>query len=370
MIFENYIDNLITNLENIEGCLNKKNPKIINICLEGGAFSGSYQYGVLLLIKKLEKKGYIKVNKISGVSIGALMGLVYLTNRLDLVFDYDIKIREYWKNNINYSIVKNKLLNDFIYNDLKNYSDISLCNIINNNLYIKYFNCNTKKYIIKQEYKSKQEIYETILKTTHIPFLANEERTLFYDCIDTSNNDTSNNDMSNIINKEYFLDGGFPYLIQERNNDKNIQTLVLSLSNLYFSKSMLLIDNETNASIRILEGMLYGYKFFKTGNSNMLCSYYDKYSYLNKGIFKLKSFLIYIISLLLSHIFWVLKSYNIDINFIFINTKEYLYKTYPDIKHLLEKTNTNNNYNFLIYKLFIIIKLILKYFIVLIDKQL
>ena len=54
-----------------------KEPIEYNIILEGGAFNGIFSGGALMLIKELEKKHYLKVNKISGASVGALMGFLY-----------------------------------------------------------------------------------------------------------------------------------------------------------------------------------------------------------------------------------------------------------------------------------------------------
>ena len=72
----NYIENLASNYTI------RDNPIAIDLVLDGGAFNGFYQLGSLKLIKQLEKKGYLKVNKISGVSVGSIS----ILNDFDVVY--------------------------------------------------------------------------------------------------------------------------------------------------------------------------------------------------------------------------------------------------------------------------------------------
>ena len=72
---------LINNLA--ENYPKNKEPHIYNIILEGGAFNGIYSGGALILVKQLEKKHYLKVNKLSGASVGALISFLYLIDKLD-----------------------------------------------------------------------------------------------------------------------------------------------------------------------------------------------------------------------------------------------------------------------------------------------
>ena len=68
---KDYLHTLIENLD-------KKNiPKEIDLILDGGAFNGAFQYGILLYIKELETLKLLNVDKISGCSVGALLGTLY-----------------------------------------------------------------------------------------------------------------------------------------------------------------------------------------------------------------------------------------------------------------------------------------------------
>ena len=73
----------------------------LDLVLESGAANGSYHIGCLLYIKELERKNKLKIDRISGSSIGAIAGLYYLTDTLDdFIEDYKT-LRECFKRHLN-----------------------------------------------------------------------------------------------------------------------------------------------------------------------------------------------------------------------------------------------------------------------------
>ena len=71
-MFENYIEQLLQNIP-------KQNvPYKLDIVFEGGSFNGLYGMGVLLFVKQMEKKGYVKIDRFSGASVGALGCFKYI----------------------------------------------------------------------------------------------------------------------------------------------------------------------------------------------------------------------------------------------------------------------------------------------------
>ena len=72
-----HIKNLVVNLPKEE------NLGSIDLVLESGAANGSYQIGCLLYLKELENQKKVKIDRISGSSIGAISGFYYFTNMLD-----------------------------------------------------------------------------------------------------------------------------------------------------------------------------------------------------------------------------------------------------------------------------------------------
>ena len=133
-ILNKYIEALIDNV-------NPKNiPKEMDIVFDGGAFNGSIGQGILLYIKSLTKKYNIKINRVSGCSIGAVLATIFLSN---ITYDYDgyFKIiSKSLKKNINlkkYNIILKKII-------FKEIKDDNLTHL-NNRLFISYYDMKKKK---------------------------------------------------------------------------------------------------------------------------------------------------------------------------------------------------------------------------------
>jgi len=73
-----YITRLVDNLP--DDFKERKTPLRIDLVLDGGLFNGSYLIGALQFLKELERRKYIRVDRISGASIGSIVGLAYLSD--------------------------------------------------------------------------------------------------------------------------------------------------------------------------------------------------------------------------------------------------------------------------------------------------
>ena len=62
-------------------------PKDVDLILDGGAFNGVYMLGGLFYIKELEQREKINIKRISGCSIGAVLGLLFMLNKMDISID-------------------------------------------------------------------------------------------------------------------------------------------------------------------------------------------------------------------------------------------------------------------------------------------
>ena len=127
---EIYINNLLKNVP-IKRC------KKINIIMDGGAFSGSYILGGLYYIKEMENENRLKVNKLSGTSIGSLLCVLYKLDNLNFCIQVYEKIREHFKINGNLFIL-NEILNDM--EKLMKKDFFKSCN---KKIYISYYNIET-----------------------------------------------------------------------------------------------------------------------------------------------------------------------------------------------------------------------------------
>jgi hypothetical protein len=230
---------------------NTETPLELDLVLDGGVFNGSYLIGALYFLKEMEKKRLIKVKRISGCSIGALIGFLYLINKLDIVSElYNIFI-ENFKKNYNFEIYKDlkKYLSNIIPDDV--------CNKIKNRLFIKYNNIQTGLQKVKCKYKNENDLFDTIVRSGFFPYLID----------------------GNIVHQNKYLDGINAYFFKEKPNRK---ILFLDLSGPDKFTYMLNIKNEKSNLYRILYGILDINIFFTKNYETFMCSYVNEWGYISK----------------------------------------------------------------------------------------
>ena len=243
------VDKLIDDLP--DELKNTSNPIEIDLVLDGGVFNGSYLTGALFFIKEMEKRNYIKIKRISGCSIGALVGFLYFIDGLDLVTKfYDIIIKHF-----------KKTCNFEIYKDLKKHLNgripLDVCKKVNKKLFITYNNIQTGLKKVKSVYKTEDEIIDTIIRSSFFPYLID----------------------GNIANKDKYIDGFNPYIFKPRNKRR---ILFMDLSGLDKFTNILNIKNEKTNFYRILSGILDIHIFLTKQTETFMCSYVDEWNYSNK----------------------------------------------------------------------------------------
>ena len=244
-IFCSLIDELIKNLP--EYTSNK--PQEINLILDNGAFNGLYLYGILLYLKKLEKLNRIKINKISGSSIGAAFATLYLTDNLNITeFAFDA-VRGCWKEKLDLckwrEILQTNLLNKITDTDIKQRLD--------NKLFVNYINTKKCSEIVQSTYENVDELGDTLYKSSFIPILINGELS-YEDCIDGFN----------------------PILFDDRTSEDN-KNLFIHLFHPKILMKSINISSDKNASFRTIEGINEIHKFF-IGEKQLLCSYVNDWT--------------------------------------------------------------------------------------------
>jgi hypothetical protein len=253
-----YVDKFIGNLP--EELKNNKSPMQLDLVLDGGIFNGSYLIGALYFLKEMEKQNYIKINRISGCSIGSIIAFVYIIDYLDVSESFYSIIFEQLKTTNNLNISK------ILYNILESKIPDDICSKVNNKLYITYYNVKTRKKKVKYIYKNKQEIINTILKSSYIPFVM---------------------DGNFLLDKKY-IDGINPYIFKIKNNTK-----ILHLDLFGFDKIKYLINikNEPSNFHRILGGLLDIHNFFIKQSNTDMCSYVNDWSLFDKCRILFKTFI-------------------------------------------------------------------------------
>lgn len=243
-----YINKLIENLpDNIK---NTNRTKNIDLVLDGGLFNGSYLVGALTFLKEMEHKNYIKINRISGCSIGSIVAFLYYIDALDLmpnlynIVNEDFKQSYYLKSVID---LKKHLINHIPNN---------ICEKINNKLFITYHNIKKGTKIVKSKYSDIDDIINTIIKSCYIPYLI-DGKFLYHD---------------------KYIDGVNPYIF---NKNPNVKILYLDLFGYDKVGYLLNIKNEKTNYHRILSGMLDIHNFFIKQCNTPMCSYVNDWNYIN-----------------------------------------------------------------------------------------
>ena len=254
----------------IPNAIPSKIPSSMNLVFDGGAFNGFYGLGVGLYIKQLEAEGLTKINKISGVSAGSVLGLWYLLeNPKSDLNELFVEMSEHFNKNYNLRIFKQqikKVIKTNIQTD-----DLSF---LNDRLFISYydtFDC-TRKTVSK--YKNRKHLIDVIVRSSHIPFMITDS----------------------IAYKDRYIDGVRPELF---NNES--RSLFVKLTTINRLSTMFSTGSEVNILYRCIVGLADANDFFTTGSSDM-CSFTDEWSRFGKLLFCFREIAVCILYLLLSKI--------------------------------------------------------------------
>ena len=246
-----YVNKLIDNLPN--EIKNNKKPIKLDLVLDGGVFNGSYLLGALYFLKEMERRNYIIIERISGCSIGSLAAFIYFIDGLEIMD----KLYEIFFENFKNEYKLNKITN--LYNYLNDYIPDNICDKINNKLYITFHNIKKNKKVIKNFYKNKNDIIDTIIKSCFVPYLINGDK----------------------LYKNKYIDGINPYVFEINNNiDKKI--LFLDLFGYDKINNLINVKNEKTNYHRILSGLLDIHNFFIKNNQTPMCSYVNDWNIFNK----------------------------------------------------------------------------------------
>ena len=242
-----YVIKLIENLP--DDIKNVKEPIKMDLVLDGGIFNGSYHVGALYFLKEMEKRKYIKIERISGCSVGSIVGFLYFIDSLDLMPKlYDLINKEFRQTyNLKLITELKKHLSEHIPSDI--------CERVNGRLYITYNNIKKGTKPVKSVYKDADDIINTIIKSSYIPYLID----------------------GNILYENKSVDGITPFIFKER--EKKI--LYLDLFGSDKLGNLLNVKNEKSNYHRILSGLLDIHSFFIKKSNTPMCSYVNDWSYSN-----------------------------------------------------------------------------------------
>lgn len=236
-----YANKLIDDLYN-----NTEEPIEIDLILTGGAFNGSYLFGALIYLKELEKRNYIRICRISSVSISSIFGLFYIMDdftKINKLYKY---FATEWTEHKRLSKIK-QLSNLLGKKITEKYY------LANDKLFISYNNITTLQKNTISTYPTSDHLYDAIICSCFIPFYI--DNTICY--------------------KEQYVDGISPFIFPENGRKRLfIDLLTKNKWNHMFS-----IEGEQTPTYRMLDGLLDIHVFFwKSKGISTMCSYIEKWS--------------------------------------------------------------------------------------------
>jgi hypothetical protein len=251
-MIDEYVNKFIENLPETS-----KKFQRIDLVLDGGLLNGSYLVGSLYFLKEMERRKFIKIDRISGCSIGSLVAFLYFMDALDLMPKlYEIIYREF-KNNFNFNSIKS------LKTYLKDRIPEDICSKVDGKLFICYHDIEKRKKIIKSTYKTIDEIIETIIKSCYVPLLID----------------------NNILYKNKYIDGMNPFIFKKEHGKKILHMELLGYDKFF---NALNIKNEKTNFHRILSGLLDIHSFFIKNSKTSMCSYVEDWSIINKCNYNIK----------------------------------------------------------------------------------
>jgi hypothetical protein len=243
--------------------------KDINLITSGGAFNASYLVGCLYVIREMCEKGLIKINKISTCSGSAILGLLYLIDKLDMFVDklYDVLVETFKKNKI-VIFDEESLINimKMVENDLP--EDVT--SIINNRLYITYYDVLECKQIVKSEYKDVSDIFNTIRRSCFIPYIT----------------------MNKLLEDNRYVDGGTPYIFDK---EIGMKRLYINLCGMDKIIDAIVIKRDKIMMHRILGGVIDIHNFFFRCRKTSMCNYVEDWDIIRLVEFKVLEMRIFMI---------------------------------------------------------------------------
>ena len=249
-MIEEYVNKLIENLP--DDIKNREIPLNIDLVLDGGIFNGSYLVGALYFLKEMERRKYIKIERISGCSIGSIAAFLYFIEGLDLMPKlYDIVNKDF-RQTYNLKLVKE------LKTHLGDRIPSNICKKVNNKFFITYNNIKKQTKPVKSTYTDVDDILNTIVKSCYIPFLID----------------------GNILYENKYIDGINPYIFCKEPNKK---ILYLDLFGYDKIGNLINVKNEKSNFHRILSGLLDIHSFFIKKSNTPMCSFVNDWSFVNIG---------------------------------------------------------------------------------------
>ena len=238
-LLNQYINALLVNVNS------KRIPNCVNLIFDSGAVNGLLGIGAALYIHHLQENNYIKINKVSGCSIGSIIAVWYLCGCPEIIYDFLDELFTYYKEHKNFFIFE-KIIRKSIYKLFTN-DDLSRLDDI---LYINYYDTTLHKEEVISKFENREHLIECIIRSSHIPFISN-----------------------NVFKyKDRYIDGISPYIFDTKFDNKQSKNIFIKLIDLHNPLKSINVKNEKNIYTRLIKGVTDTNEFF-VNNNRTLCMY-------------------------------------------------------------------------------------------------
>lgn len=248
-MIQEYVNRLVNDLDSIQST---SEPIQIDLVLEGSVFNGSYIVGALYFLREMENRKYIKINRISGCSIGSILAFLYLIDGLDSSADLYHDIYKKIKQTNNLECVKD--LKVLLHDIIKKNDDV--CKLVNNRLFITYHDLSKQTKPVKSVFRDIDDIIDTIIRSCFVPLLID----------------------GNLTYKNKYIDGIIPFVFEPNKEANSNKILYLNICGYDRFTHIFNVKNESSNFHRMMTGVLDVHHFYIKQQNNNMCSYVDEFS--------------------------------------------------------------------------------------------
>uniref|UniRef100_A0A6C0HHW2 PNPLA domain-containing protein n=1 Tax=viral metagenome TaxID=1070528 RepID=A0A6C0HHW2_9ZZZZ len=259
LLMREYIKALLLNVDL------SKLKKEINLIFDGGAFNGGFAAGVAMYVKALEEQELVKIDKVSGCSIGSAIALWYVCGCQEEAIRFFEQMTIDFQDTLNL-VGYHKNIKDFVHFLFPD-GNVST---LKDKLYINFYDTQKHAQNVVSEFKDVDHLIDCILQSSHLPYIID----------------------GNARYKGRYIDGILPHIFNGsggssgsssstvKNDGSTTDSLFIKLLTLHKCSRAMVVKCEANIHYRLLSGIADANEFFTIGSSDM-CSYVSQWSYFN-----------------------------------------------------------------------------------------
>lgn len=256
---KSYIDAVTKNSMN-----DVSKPKEIDLVISGGAFNGGYGYGALMYLRSLEKDNKIKINRISGCSIGSLLAVDYLSKHSLNLSEVYINLQKCLRDNGRLNVLS-EIIEKVVDKALE---DKDFFKKSEGRLFITRTDMSNGNHDVVERFNNRDELIDAIFSSCYIPYLVDGKCRF----------------------KDKYIDGIVPFLF----TDSERPCLYIDLMCVSKFHKTIVTMKEVNPHMRIIDGANDASKFFNDNGSG-ICSWTNKWGFGQILIFRLTHLILYLI---------------------------------------------------------------------------